>query len=90
MIVYDGILKIASYQEDDSTTACLLDYPYLKKYYKMIAIDLSKQQALHTDPKAIQLINFIGNLDQAATMFFITEEENETILSFSQGTVRVL
>ena len=56
----------------------------------MIAVDLSKQQALHTDPKAIQLINFIGNLDQAATMFFITEEENETILSFSQGTVRVL
>ena len=56
----------------------------------MIAVDLSKQQALHTDPKAIQLINFIGNLDQAATKFFITEEANETILSFSQGTVRVL
>ena len=30
----------------------------------MIAIDLSKQQALDTDPKAIQQINLTGNLEQ--------------------------
>ena len=56
----------------------------------MIAIDLSKQQALDADPKAIQQINFIDNLDrpEGATMFFIIEEAKalETILDFSQGT----
>ena len=58
----------------------------------MIAIDLSKQQALDADPRAIQQINFIENLDLAgnATMFFIIEEAKETILDFSLGTVRVL
>ena len=56
----------------------------------MIAIDLSKQE-LHADPKAIQHINFTGNLDQARNkMFFITEEAKETILDFSHGNVRVL
>ena len=50
---------------DDYTTGCLLDYTYFKKYYKMIAVDLSKQQALDADPKAIQRINFTANLDRA-------------------------
>ena len=67
-------------------------YPYFKKYYKMIAIDLNKQQALDADPKRIQQINFTGNLDPAenTTMFFIFEEEKETILNIEQRTVRVL
>ena len=58
----------------------------------MIAIDLSKQEALEADPKAIQQINFTGNLDRAAsaTVFFIIEEVKELILGFSQGTVKVL
>ena len=58
----------------------------------MIAIDLSKQQALDADPKAIQQISFTGNLDRAGntTMFFINEKGKETILDFSQGTVRIL
>ena len=58
----------------------------------MIEIDLSKQQALDDDPRAIQQINFTGNLDCAGskTMFFIHEESKETVLDFSQGTVRVL
>ena len=58
----------------------------------MIAIDLSKQQALDADPAAIQQISFIGNLDFAVNtkIFFILEEAKETILDFSQGTVRVL
>ena len=46
----------------DYTRSCLLDYNYFNKYYKMIAIDLSKQQALDADPKAIQQINITGNL----------------------------
>ena len=58
----------------------------------MIAIDLSKQQVFDVDPRAIQQINFTANQDRAGntTMFFIIEEANETVLDFSQGTVKVL
>ena len=58
----------------------------------MIAIDLSKQQALDADPRAIQQINFMANLARTGnkTVFFITEEAKETVLDFSQGTVKVL
>ena len=58
---YDNITKTATGQGDDYTTECLLDYSYFQKYYKLIAIDLSKQQKLDVDPKAIQQINFSGN-----------------------------
>ena len=58
----------------------------------MIAIDLSKQQALDTNPKEIQQINFTGNLSGNSNrlMFFIIEEAKDTILHFSPGTVKVL
>ena len=58
----------------------------------MIAIDLSKQQALDTDPKAIQHINFTANLERAGNtrFYFILEEAKETVFEFSQGTVKVL
>ena len=58
----------------------------------MIAVDLSKQQALDADPRAIQQINFTGNLDRVGNsrVYFILEEAKETILDFSQGTVKVL
>ena len=55
----------------------------------MISIDLSKQQGLDSDPKAIQEINFTGNLENQSTMFFIIEEAKEIVLDFSQGTVKV-
>ena len=73
---YENIRKITIDQEDDYTTGCLLDYTYFKKYYKMIAIDLSNQQALDADPKAIQKINFTANLDRAnnTRFYFILEE----------------
>ena len=89
---YENIRKIATGQGDDYTTGCLLDYPYFKDHYKMIAIDLSKQQALDANPRAIQQINFTANLDRAGntTMFFIIEEAKETVLDFSQETVKVL
>ena len=88
----ENIRKIATCQGNDSTTGCLLDYPYFRENYKMIAIDLRKQQALDADPRAIQQINFTANVNKAGnpTMFFITEEAEETILYFSQGTVRYL
>ena len=82
-VTYDNIRKIATGPGDDYTTGCLLDYIYFKKYYKMIAVDLSKQQALDADPKAIQQINFTANLDRAnARIYFILEEARETILNF--------
>ena len=58
----------------------------------MIAVDLSKQQALDADPRAIQHINFTANLDRAGNtrVYFILEETKESILDFSQGTVKVL
>ena len=94
LITYDSIQKIATGQGDDYTADCLLDSNYFKDYCKMIAMDLSKQQALDADPKAIQQINFTGNLarDQSenATMFLIIEEAKETVLDFSQGTVKIL
>ena len=61
-VTYDNIRKIATGQGDDYTTGCLLDYTYFKNYYKMIAIDLSKEQALEADPKAILHISFTSNL----------------------------
>ena len=59
---------------------------------KTFAIDLIKKQALDTDPRAIQQINFTANSDRNGntTMFFIIEEAKETILDFSQGTVKFL
>ena len=91
-ITYDNIRKIATGQGDDYTTGCLLDYPYFANTYKMIAADLSKQQALDVDPRAIQQINFTANLHRAGNtrVYFILKEAKETILDFSQGTVKVL
>ena len=58
----------------------------------MIAVDLSKQQALDADPKAIQQINFTANLDRAGNtrLYFILEEAKETVFEFLQGTVKIL
>ena len=91
-VTYENIRKIATGQVDDYATGCLLDYSYFADTYKMIAVDLSKQQALDADPRAIQQINFTANLDRAGNtrVYFILEEAKETILDFSQGTVKVL
>ena len=91
-VIYENIRKIATGQLDYYTTGCLLDYPYFKDTYKMIAIDLSKQQTLDADPRANQQINFTANLGRAGNtrIYFILEEAKETILDFSQGIVKVL
>ena len=89
---YEYIRKITTGQGDDYTTGCLLDYSYFDENYKIIAIDLSKQQALDADPRAIQQINFTANLDRddGATIFFIIEQTKETVFESLQGTVKVL
>ena len=82
-VTYDKIRTIATGY--NYTTSCLLDYTYFKKYYEMIAIDLSKQQALDGDPKATQQINFTANLDRAGNtrFYFFLEEAKETVFDFS-------
>ena len=63
MRAYHKVRKIATGWRGDYTTSCFLGYNCFNKFYKMIAIDLSNQRALDADPKAIQKINFIGDLD---------------------------
>ena len=90
-ITNESIRKIAAGRGDDYTTGCLLDYAYFRDIYKIIATDLSKQQALDADLKAIQQINFTANLERAGNTetFFILEEAKETAFDFSQGTAKV-
>ena len=91
-VTYEDIQKIVTGQGDDYTTGCLFDYIHFKNYYKMILVDLSKQQALDADPKAIQQINFTANLDKAGNtrFYFMLEEGKETLFEFLQWTVKVL
>ena len=91
-VTYENIRKSYTGHGDDYTTGFLLDYTYFKNYYKMIAIDFSKQQALDADHRTIQQINFTENLDRAGNtrIYFIIEEAKETIFEFLQGTVNVL
>ena len=91
-VTYENIRKIATGQGDDYTTGYLLDYSCFMDTYKKIAVDLSKQQALDAGPRTIQQINFTSNLDRAGNtrVYFILDEAKETILDFSQGTVKVL
>ena len=88
-VKYENIRKIATGQGDDYTTGCLLGYPYVNDTYKMIAVDLSKQQALDDNPRANQQINFTASLDRAGNtrIYFILEESKETILKV---TVKLL
>ena len=83
-VTYENTKKIAAGQGDDYTTGCLLDYIYFKNYYKMIAVDLSKQQAPDADPEAIQQINFTANLDNDGDtrFYFIIAEAKETVFEF--------
>ena len=101
MINNDNIRKLAIGQADDYTNGCFLDYNNFKNYYKMKVIDLSQQQALDGDLKAIQQFNFTWNLSQGGNpdgeivnvntaIFFITEEAKENILDFPHLTVKVL
>ena len=76
-------------KNNNYTTGNLLDYEYFKDHYKLVAIDLSKQTELeNTDLK--QQTNFIGRLEEDATMFFISEKKEETTFDFSQNSVTVV
>ena len=84
---YENILDIS--RNNEYTTGNLLDYDYFKKYYKLIAIDLSKQQELEENEDLIQQINFTGRLEQAP-VFIIIEKKENTILEYSQNFANVI
>ena len=86
---YKQIIEMG--RNNDYTTSNLLDYEYFSKYYKLIAIDLSKQIELE-NPDLKQQINFIGRLtrNEGAPMFFIIEMSEETTFEFSQNAVTVV
>ena len=77
-------------RNNEYTTGNLLDYDYFKKYYKLIAIDLSKQKVLQENEDLIQQINFTGKLEEAANVFIIIEKKENTILQFSQNLANVI
>ena len=85
---YEKIIDIS--RNNEYRTGNLLDYDYFKKYYKLIAIDLSKQQVLQENEYLIQQINFLGRLTDAANVFIIIEKKEHTILEFSQNFADVL
>ena len=85
---YEKIIDIS--RNNEYTTGNLLDYDYFKKYYKLIAIDLSKQQVLQENEDLIQQINFIGKLEEAANVFIKIEKKENTILEFSQNLANVI
>ena len=91
-VTYENIRKIATGKGDDYTTGFLLDYSHFKDHYKIIPVNLSKQQALDADCKATQQINFAALLDRVGNtrFYLILEEAKETVFEFSQGTVKVL
>ena len=84
---YEKIIDIS--RNNEYTAGNLLDYDYFKKYYKLIAIDLSKQ-VLQENENLIQQINFIGRLTEAANVFIIIEKKEKTILEFSQNHANVI
>ena len=85
---YEKIMSISKY--NDYTTDNLLDYEHFSKYYKLIAIDSSKQTELENS-NLKQQINFIGKLeDDRATTFFITKKSEETTFEFSQNSLSII
>ena len=88
---YNKVRKISTWQGDDQTTGCLLNYVYFKDDFRLITTDLSEQKTLDADPKAIQQIIFTGQADdEALAVFQILEKSKETILELAKGTTRVL
>ena len=85
---YEKVIDIS--RNNEYTTGNLLDYDYFKKHYKLIAIDLSKQQELQENEDLIQQINFLGRLTEAANVFIIIEKKENTILEFSQNLANVI
>ena len=87
--IYDNIRKIATwYNGDDYTTGCLVDYNYFKKNYRLIAIDLGKQQKLKADPKSIQQINFTGNIEKKHQYLSLLKKQKKQLWIFQKEQLK--
>ena len=86
---YRELKKVMIGNGEDYTTRALLDYNCFKKHYKLVAVELSKQKELNSDPRAIQQIEFKYVLGTNSTIHWVLEKFKETILEFYKGTVKV-
>ena len=87
---YDELRKVTTGKGDEYSTGCLLDYKYVKDHYNIIACDLSKQEELDADPRAIQQIEVNFMLSDNSQILTVLEKSKETILEFYKGTAKVL
>ena len=81
-------------RSEDYSTGCLLDYYYYIKDFNIVAIDLSHQAVLDSYPKITQQIEFLyklpsGNAAINYDLLTVLEKEKQTVLKFSEGTVKV-
>ena len=81
-------------RSEDYSTGCLLDYEYYIKDFNIVRIGLSHQAALDSDPKINQQIDFVyklpsGNAAINYDLLTVLEKEKQTVLKFSEGTVKV-
>ena len=91
---YQEKRKVRKGQGEDYTTRYLLHYNYIKNHYRLIAVNLSRQKELDTDPKAIPKMEFVGQLKtadgaklngmQSMFVLIILEKIKETKLNFFQ------
>ena len=86
---YRELNKVMIGKRQDYTTGSLLDFNYFNEHYKLVAVDLSKQNELDADPRAMQQIEFKYMLQIDSTIFWILEKSKETLLEFYKGTVKV-
>ena len=81
-------------RSDDYSTGCLLDYDYYTENFNIVAIDLSHQAVLDSDPKANQQIEFIYKLPSSQNamnvdVLTVLKKDKQTVLIFSEGAVKV-
>ena len=94
IVRYNELLEMKTGRSEDYSTGCLLDYDYYNKYFNIVGIDLSHQAVLDSDPKIDQQIEFVyklppGNAAINYDLLTILEKEKQTVLKFSEGTVKV-
>ena len=84
---YNNNLKIRTSQGDNYATSCLLDYLYFKEHYKMIAIDLSKQQALDADATQCNSVNIKLSISQLNKLKSGIKNGTEVTLNLSSYVI---
>ena len=86
---YRELKKVMIGKGEDYTTGSLLDFNYVDKHYKLVAVGLSKQKELDADPRLIEQIEFKYMLGTNSTIYWVLGKSKETILEFYKGTVKV-